>query len=51
MKKLKNHMFIFNKKHKINFFLIKLKSELKNKILNINNVLNIRKEILIKIFI
>ena len=51
MKKLKNYIFIFNEKYKINFFLIKFKSKLKNKILSINNVLNIRKKIFVKILI
>ena len=51
MKKLKNYIFIFNEKYKINFFLIKFKLKLKNKILNINNILNIKEEIFVKIFI
>ena len=46
--KLKNYLSSFEKKHKVNFFLIKLKSKLKNKILNINNIFKLREKILIK---
>ena len=42
-------MLSFEKKYKTNFFLVKLRSELKNKILNINNVFKLRKKILIMI--
>ena len=49
--KLENYLLSFKKKHKTNFFLIKFRSEFKNKILNINNVLKLRKEILIIIII
>ena len=51
LEKLENHLSSFEKKHKTNFFLIKLKSKLKNKILNINNVFKLKKKILIIIII
>ena len=38
--KFKDYLLSFEKKHKANFFLVKLKSKLKNKILNINNYLS-----------
>ena len=49
--KLENHLSLFKKKYKTNFFLVKLRSEFKNKILNINNVFKLREEILIMIII
>ena len=51
LEKLKGHLSSFKKKHKTNFFLVKLRSKLKNKILNINNVFKLREEILIMIII
>ena len=51
LEKLKDYLSSFEKKHKTNFFFIKLKSELKNKILNIDNILKLRKKILIMIII
>ena len=51
LEKLENHLSSFEKKHKTNFFFAKFRSELKNKILNINNVFKLRKEILIIIII
>ena len=39
-------MHLFAKKQRANFFLVKLRPELKNKILNTNNMLKQRKEIL-----
>jgi hypothetical protein len=44
--KLKTHLLSLLKKHKIYIFLIKLKLNLKVKILNIDNVLNIRNKLL-----
>ena len=49
LEKLENYLSSFEKKHKANFFFIKFKSKLKNKILNIDNVFKLRKEILIMI--
>ena len=46
LKKLKTQLFEFNQKHKIMIFLTKLKQNLKFKILNIDNVLRSRKNIL-----
>ena len=46
LKKLKTQLFEFNQKHKIMIFLIKLKQNLKSKILNIDNVSRSRKRIL-----
>ena len=48
LKKLKTQLFKFkfNQKHKIIIFLTKLKQNLKLKILNINNVLRLQKNIL-----
>ena len=46
LKKLKIQLFEFNQKYKIMIFLTKLKQNLKSKILNINNVLKSRKNIL-----
>ena len=51
LEKLKGHLLLFEKKYKINFFLIKLRLKLKNKILNINNVFKLREKILIMIII
>ena len=50
-KKLENYLSSFEKKYKTNFFFIKFKLKLKNKILNINNVFKLRKKILIIIII
>ena len=47
LEKLENYLSSFEKKHKIIFFFAKLKSKLKNKILNINNVFKLREKILI----
>ena len=47
--KLEDYLLSFEEKHKANFFLVKLRSKLKNKILNINNVFKLRKKILIMI--
>ena len=49
--KFENYLLSFEKKYKINFFFIKLRSKFKNKILNINNVFKLREEILIMIII
>ena len=49
--KLESYLSSFEKKYKIIFFLIKFRSEFKNKILNINNVFKLREEILIIIII
>ena len=51
LEKFKNHLSLFEKKHKTNFFFVKLRSKLKNKILNINNVFKLKKKILIMIII
>ena len=51
LEKFKNHLSSFEKKHKANFFFVKFKSKLKNKILNINNIFKLRKKILIIIII
>ena len=51
LEKFKSYLLLFEKKHKANFFLIKLRSELKNKILNINNIFKLREKILIMIII
>ena len=51
LEKLENYLSSFEKKHKIIFFFAKLKSKLKNKILNINNVFKLREKILIIIII
>ena len=51
LEKLENHLSSFEKKHKTNFFFAKLRSEFKNKILNINNVFKLREKILIIIII
>ena len=45
-KKLKIQLFKFNQKYKILIFLTKLKQNLKFKILNINNISRLRKNIL-----
>ena len=50
-KKLENYLSLFRKKYNTNFFFVKFKLELKNKILNINNIFKLRKKILIKIII
>ena len=49
-KKFENHLSSFEKKYKTIFF-IKLRSKLKNKILNINNIFKLREKILIMIII
>ena len=49
--KLENYLSSFEKKYKTNFFFVKLKSKLKNKILNINNIFKLREKILIMIII
>ena len=46
MNELKTHLLSLLKKHRIYIFLIKFKSNLKEKILDIDNVLNIRDELL-----
>ena len=51
LEKFKNHSSSFEKKYKINFFFIKFKSKLKNKILNIKNIFKLREKILIIIII
>ena len=51
LEKLENYLSSFEKKYKINFFFVKFRSKFKNKILNINNVFKLRKEILIIIII
>ena len=47
LEKLKDYLSSFEKKHKANFFFVKLRLKLKNKILNINNIFKLRKKILI----
>ena len=47
LEKFENYLSSFKKKYKTNFFFIKFKSKLKNKILNINNIFKLRKKILI----
>ena len=47
--KFESYLLSFEKKYKANFFLAKLKSKFKNKILNINNVFKLREKILIMI--
>ena len=47
--KFESYLLSFEEKYKTNFFFIKFKSKLKNKILNINNVFKLREEILIMI--
>ena len=49
LKNTKTHLFSFTKKHRVNFFLCKLKNDLKNKILNIENVSYTREKILTQI--
>ena len=51
LKKLKIQLFKFNQKHKIIIFLIKLKQNLKLKIVNNNNILKSQKSILTLIII
>ena len=46
LKQLKNHMLELSKIHRANFFLVKFKSKLKSKILDIDNVSNVKKKIL-----
>ena len=49
--KLENYLLSFKKEYKTIFFFAKLKLKLKNKILNIDNVFKLKKEILIIIII
>ena len=49
--KFENHLLSFEKKYKANLFFAKLKSKLKNKISNINNIFKLREKILIIIII
>lgn len=49
LEELKNHIPILNPTHQTNFFLIKLKSDLKDKILSIDNVSNNKEKILVKV--
>ena len=49
--KFENYLLLFEKKYKANFFFIKFKLKLKNKILNINNIFKLREKILIMIII
>ena len=51
LEELESYLSSFEKEYKTNFFFIKLKSEFKNKILNINNVFKLREEILVIIII
>ena len=51
LEKLENYLLSFKKKYKTNFFFAKLRSEFKNKNLNINNIFKLREEILIIIII
>ena len=51
LEKFKNYLSSFEKKYKTNFFFAKFRLKLKNKILNINNVLKLREKILIIIII
>ena len=46
LKNLKNHLFEFEKIYKTFIFFVKFRFEFKQKILNIDNVSNIRKNIL-----
>ena len=48
---LENYLLLYERKYKTNFFLVKLRSKFKNKILNINNVFTLREKILIMIII
>ena len=48
LKKIKNHMLSFVEMHRANFLLIKLKNDLKNKILNTREMSHTREEILVK---
>ena len=50
LEKLKDNLLLFEKKYKTIFF-IKLRSKLKNKILNINNVFKLREKNLIMIIV
>ena len=45
--KFEDYLSSFEKEHKANFFFIKFRLKLKNKILNINNVFKLREKILI----
>ena len=51
LEKLESHLSSFEKKHKINFFFVKLKLKFKNKILSIHNIFKLKKKILIMIII
>ena len=48
LEKLEIYLSSFEKKHKANFFIVKFKSKLTNKILNINNVFKFREKNLFK---
>ena len=47
LEKFENYLLLFKKKHKTNFFFVKFKLKLKNKILNIDNVFKLKKKIII----
>ena len=49
LEKFESYLSSFEKKYKINFFFVKLRLELKNKILNINNIFKLKEKILIMI--
>ena len=49
LKNIKSYMFSFEKMHKVNFFLIKFKNDLKKKILNTKEMSHTREKILVKI--
>ena len=49
--KFENYLSSFKKEYKKNFFFIKFRSKLKNKILNIDNIFKLREKILIIIII
>ena len=49
LEKFESYLLSFEKKHKTNFFLVKLRLKLKNKILNIDNIFKLREKILIMI--
>lgn len=50
LEELEGYMSMLSEEHKINFFLVKFKPELKDKILSIDNVPNNREEIFAKAF-
>ena len=51
LEKLENYLLSFEEEHKANFFFIKFKLKLKNKILSIDNIFKLKKKILIMIII